>query len=110
MLIKLMLPVSLIESKAWEEWLHSLDKSYVIPSREQIKKFVVPEMMSTVHSKLKTLLASIPWLNLSADGWSDATMRCFNGYIAQGIDSEWRMHTIPIALRIVKGKIKICKQ
>ena len=42
-------------------------------------------------------------MNISTDGWSDNTMRCFNGYIAQGIDDEWNMQSIPFAFRPVHG-------
>ncbi len=31
-------------------------------------------------------------------------MRCFNGYIAQGIDDDWAMQVIPLAFEPVKGK------
>ena len=30
-------------------------------------------------------------------------MRCFNGYIAQGIDDDWNMQSIPFAFRPVHG-------
>jgi hypothetical protein len=30
-------------------------------------------------------------------------MRSFNGYVAQGIDDEWNLQTIPIAFEYVKG-------
>jgi uncharacterized membrane-anchored protein len=34
--------------------------------------------------KIKKELKEIDSINISVDGWSDAIMRCFNGFIAQG--------------------------
>jgi hypothetical protein len=55
--------------------------------------------------KIKAVLCSIKWLNSCADGWSDATMRCFNGYVCQGIDNNWKMNTIHFAFEYVKGNL-----
>jgi len=38
------------------------------------------------------------------DGWSDRTNRYFNGYVGQGINSNWELLTIPIAFEHVVGK------
>ena len=45
----------------------------------------------------------MPWLNVACDGWSDGTARCFNGYLGQGIDNNWKMQCIPFAFQPVKG-------
>jgi hypothetical protein len=37
--------------------------------------------------------------NMSADGWSDATVRSFNGYVCQGIDNDWNLVTLPVEFR-----------
>jgi hypothetical protein len=37
------------------------------------------------------------------DAWTDAAVRPFNGFVAQGIDTEWNLHTIPIAFEYING-------
>ena len=37
------------------------------------------------------------------DAWTDAVMRPYNGFIAQGIDNDWCLHTIPIAFEYIEG-------
>ena len=61
-------------------------------------------MYAGVDLKLKQLINSMKWVNVSVDGWSDATIRCFNGYIIQGIDSNWKLHTLAVAFQYVTGK------
>ena len=51
------------------------------------------------------ILKSIPYPNVSVDRWSDADIRCLNGYIVpltsfQGIDMEWNLHTIVLLLNM----------
>jgi hypothetical protein len=37
------------------------------------------------------------------DAWTDAAARPFNGFIAQGIDMNWNLHTVPIAFDYIEG-------
>jgi hypothetical protein len=34
---------------------------------------------------------------------TDAAARPFNGFIAQGIDMNWNLHTVPIAFDYIEG-------
>ena len=106
MLVQLMLPISIVETSAWKSFMAKFDSSFNVPTRNTIKVGIIPVMIKSVEAKVREKLATIEWVNVSADGWSDATMRCFNGYIAQGIDNDWNMHTLPIAFRFVSGRNK----
>ena len=98
-----MLPFSLIETKAWKTFMKVFDPCFNIPTRKTVKTSGLTELLTTVNTKIKNILKSMPYVNVSVDGWSDAVMRCFNGYIVQGIDMDWNMHTIPIAFQYVSG-------
>ena len=63
----------------------------------------MPKLKLLLDEKNKSILSKLKWVNVSVDGWTDATMRCYNGYIARGIDDEWKMHTIPFAFEYVGG-------
>jgi hypothetical protein len=105
MLVRLMLPISIadIEKPAWLEYMRHIDPSFSVPSRETIKNSGLGRMRDRVMHKMRLDLERIEFVNVSCDGWSDRTMRSFNGYIVQGIDIEWNMLTIPIAFQYVKG-------
>ena len=49
------------------------------------------------------MLHNLSRVNTSVDLWTDATTRCFNGYIAQGIDNDWVLQTIPIEFEPMTG-------
>lgn len=104
MLVSLMLPVSIIESRAFREFMSVFDPSFNVPTRHTVKTSGLGAMYEKVDYKIRALLNSMSHINISVDGWSDAVIRCFNGYIAQGIDNDWHMHTIYIAFQHVKGK------
>jgi hypothetical protein len=74
-----------------------------MPSRARIKDTGLPKLKSFVQEKIKGVLTRIRHINTSIDLWSDATMRGFNGYIAQGIDDDWELHTIPIEFENMTG-------
>jgi hypothetical protein len=52
---------------------------------------------------IKAEVNSLDTVNITVDGWSDATMRSFAGYTLQGLDEEFVMHTIPICFEAVYG-------
>jgi hypothetical protein len=103
MLVRLMLPVSIIESTAFKEFIAVFDPSLNVPTRETVKTSGMTNMYESVEKKIMNILATMTHVNISVDGWSDAVIRCYNGYIVQGIDSNWVMHTIPIAFQHVTG-------
>ena len=103
MLVRLMLPVSLIETQAFKEFMKVFDPSFNVPTRNTVKTSGLDNMFNGVQSKIQNILDSMTHVNVSVDGWSDAVIRCYNGYIVQGIDTNWQMHTIPIAFQHVTG-------
>ena len=103
-LVKLMLPMSIVEKVPWKEYILLLDPSYSMPTTKTINNRWLNELNVTVLSRIKAKVAEFDWVYVSVDGWPDATMRGFNGYIAQGIDKDWEIHSIPIAFEYVSGR------
>ena len=102
MLIKCMLPISIVENPGFRAHYDVFDPSFKMPSRNSIKRVVIPILREKVKNLIKYIfklleillhIANIytiitflsfeskrmKWLNVSFDGWSDETMRCFNG-------------------------------
>jgi len=104
MLVSLMLPISIICKKAFKDFMKMVDPSFNVPTRKTVKTTGLSILLKTVTAKIAVILKSIPHVNVSVDGWSDSVMRCFNGYIVQGIDVNWKLHTIPIAFQYVNGR------
>ena len=97
-----------------------------IQVNETIKNSGINNMLSKVKGKMLADLEKLQYVNVSCDGWSDRTMRCFNGFIAQGknfnrfiyqleyslyicgfisigIDENWNLLVIPIGFQHVTG-------
>ena len=74
-----------------------------MPCRKTVKESILPKMRSQCQEKIKEILKNIPWPNTSMDAWTDSVVRPYNGYIAQGIDNDWNLHTLPIEFEYVEG-------
>jgi len=103
MLVKCMLPTSIVENKGFIEWVEYMDPCFKLPTRHTIKITGLPSLRTFVNQTNKDRLLNIPWPNVSCDGWSDDVVRGWNGYFIQGICNEWEMHNIPIEFRDIKG-------
>ena len=103
MIIKCMLPISLVERQPFRDFVAHLDPSFHMPTRYLIKQTGLPTLREEIRNKLKNILKSIPWPNISLDGWSDGILRSFNGYIVQGINDNWDLVQHSLSFKNSKG-------
>jgi hypothetical protein len=82
-----MLPISIVENKNFREFISYID----------------PSLKRQCQEKIKDILKNIQWPNTSMDAWTDSVIRLFNGFITQGIDNDWKLHTIPTEFEYVEG-------
>ena len=80
-----MLPLQLVEKDGFRDFMHFLEPSFRLPTRQKLKTTDVPNLKIAIENKIRIELAQFDSLNVSLDGWSDAILRSFNGYIVQGI-------------------------
>jgi hypothetical protein len=107
MRVKCCLPLSIVEKEAFKAYVYTLEPSFKMPTRKTIKENGVPELKDHVSINVENLFKTIEYPNISVDGWSDDTLRSFNGYICQGIDVEWDLKVIPVAFELFKGNSKV---
>ena len=77
MIIKCMLPISIVESSGFKEYMRYVDPSFTMPSCHTIKRTSLPYLVQKVRGKIQDILNDIDFPNVSTDGWTDATMRVY---------------------------------
>ncbi len=87
----------------FQDFIHYLDPCFQMPNRKTIKETGLRDIYNAVVEKITEILKRVPFPNVSVDGWSDAVLRCFNGYTVQGIDDDWNLINIPIGFQYVEG-------
>ena len=102
---KLMIPVSLINTEAWNQYEKYKDPSYRVPTRKTFMNSHLNNLKLTTEKKLFDMLCQFQYLNVSVDGWADASNRCYNGYIAQGITENWEIKSMPIGMPKLLNRI-----
>ena len=78
--IKAMCLLSLVKNKAYIEYEKYKCLNVRLPTRKTLFNMIVEHKSITAQS-VRDQLDNIEYVNLSVDSWSDATIRCFNGYI-----------------------------
>jgi hypothetical protein len=84
MIIKCMLPISIVENKGFKEYINYIDSSFHMPCVQTVRDSGLNVLNQLVVDKINARLNSISSLSTSLDLWSDATLRPFNGLICQG--------------------------
>jgi len=80
MLVKLMIPLLFVESRHFKEWTQILDPVFNVPTVQTIKASHYT-ITKYIEYKITLQLKSIDYVNVSVDGWSDATKKSFNRYV-----------------------------
>ena len=91
MLVKCMLPITIVDNENFKEYINYLDPSFTIPQAYTVKHTVLKELTCTVYENLIKKIDTMPHINIALDLWSDATCRGFNGINIHGIDNNWQM-------------------
>ena len=99
-----MLPISLVENLGFKDYINYLDPSFTMPSRRTIKTKGLPNLKEIIQREIKNELSDIPYVNVSTNLWTDATVRPFSGYIGQGINNKWELKTISIEFDYITGQ------
>ena len=63
----------------------------------------LPALKEEVELKVLKILDEIPWVNIALDAWSDAKLRPFIAYTAQGITNDWELKNVPFAFKYLPG-------
>jgi hypothetical protein len=100
-----MLPISIVEREGFREYINAIDPFFTMPGREKLKTKTLPIKQLNIESRIKSTLDKMKFVNITTDGWSDGTLRGFNGYIAHGIDDDWQMQNRTIAFSYTSGII-----
>lgn len=59
MIVKCMLPISIVDNIAFREYISYIDPSFNMPSRKTIKDSTLPQMKTACQNKIKSLLSNI---------------------------------------------------
>ncbi len=97
MLIKCMLPISLVEREGFRVYINYIDPSFNMPTRSRIKETGLQEIKHNINNYLTSSLEKLETLNISLDGWSDGIKRSYIGFIAQGCVS----HILQLCLIVI---------
>ena len=98
-----MLPISLIITKGFTEFLSILDPYFNVPNFTTVKR-KIRGINFILEEKIKMLLKKVSHVNISIDIWSDATMRSFVGYMVQGINDQWELVTCTLDFKNIKKR------
>lgn len=100
------LPLSIVENENFRHFLHVMDNKYTPISRATITTRNIPQLVATLKEGIKSRLEEQRSLSVTADIWSDRTMRSYLGVTAHMLNntSEPHLQTYLLACRRFKGR------
>lgn len=93
LIAKDMLPLSLVESHAFKQFVSTLDQRYQVPSRKHLTTTLLTEKWKAIDDGLKQLLATIDRVSITLDLWSNRQMKGYLGITCHFIQG-WSMQTV----------------
>ena len=77
LIIKLGLPLSIVERPAFINFMKTVDPKFVLTSRRTLSRTTIPSLCEKMHNQLKSFCSSATFLSLALDIWSDRRLRSF---------------------------------
>ncbi|CAF3849642.1 unnamed protein product [Rotaria magnacalcarata] len=77
LIIKLGLPLSIVERPAFIKFMETVDPKFVLTSRRTLTRTTIPLLYEKMHDQLKMFCSTATFLSLALDVWSDRRLRSF---------------------------------
>ncbi|CAF0834838.1 unnamed protein product [Brachionus calyciflorus] len=103
LIISKSLPISFVDSVEFRDFANCLDQRYTPPNSQTVKYSLLPKLKKELKDILINKLITLDSLNILTDIWSDATMRSFIGFKAQGIDHNWKLVNVLLCCKHIIG-------
>ena len=87
------LPFSIVESKEFQKFLHTLNPNYTLPSRKTISNALLPSVYNEEMEKVKKNVGSTKTIALTSDGLSNMNNISFHALTAHYIDESLKLHS-----------------
>ncbi|XP_060723328.1 uncharacterized protein LOC132844154 isoform X1 [Tachysurus vachellii] len=88
LLIGCTLPLSIVENQHFRHFLKVMDNKYTPIARKTITEKHIPLLVDQVKDSIKRKLQTQSSVSITADIWSDRTMRSFFGVTAHGLNQD----------------------
>ncbi|CAF1126829.1 unnamed protein product [Rotaria sordida] len=120
LIIKLGLPLSIVERPAFINFMKTVDPKFSMISRRTLSRTTIPSLYEKMQDQLKTFCSTAAFLSLAVDIWSDRRLRsffavtghaiidgAFKSYVL-GFVPLWGSHSGFLLLQKYQEMINIC--
>jgi hypothetical protein len=77
LIIKLGLPLSIVERPAFINFMKTVDPKFTLTSRQTLSRTTIPSLYDKMHDHLKDFCSTATFVSLALDIWSDRRLRSF---------------------------------
>ena len=84
-------PISVIDSPAFRQLLHTLDPRFLPYSQSQFSRVIIPQKYEEVRHTIKQVLDGAEYLSLTTDLWTGCHNRGYMSLSVHFVSSDWDM-------------------
>lgn len=82
-------PFQIVENTGFQTLIEELDPHYKIICRQKLTKFIIPEIYYLCKLATEGILNDVPFLSLTADGWTSVANEAYIGVTCHFINADW---------------------
>uniref|UniRef100_A0A8C2FGK0 Uncharacterized protein n=1 Tax=Cyprinus carpio TaxID=7962 RepID=A0A8C2FGK0_CYPCA len=101
------LPLSIVENQHFRHFLHTIDERYTPITRSNIAFKQIPQLVTRIKECIKSSLADQKFVSVTADIWSDRTLRSYLGvtaHVCKSTANEYSLKSFLLDCRRFKGR------
>lgn len=104
MVVNREIPVSFVDAKEFRELVNMINPSaYTLLSKRTAVTDGILECFRSTRASIVNLLASVPHISLTCDGWTSPTNVAMLGVTAHWISEDFTLHGITLAIKPIEG-------
>lgn len=102
LMIKKVLPLSLVDHESFKTFVSLLDPRYVVPCRKTLNS-MLERKHEDMKKKLKNDLKDLKDISITHDGWTSMNTESFETFTGHFISQDWQLKSVAVETIKVEG-------
>ena len=99
-----LMPLAVVDSTQFKNFVHKLDPQYQLPSRKHLSTTMLKKRYEIIKSGLREKLQMVTTVNLTIDLWTNRQMKSYLGITAHFLSEEWLLEYAVLGCNRVVGR------
>ena len=96
------LPLWIIDSAEFQDFMHYLNPKFQTPNRKYLSKVMLPNLRSIIELQIQKDISVIPYYSIAVDSWTIIANKAYLSITFHGVTSNWILKSYVLDVIAIK--------